>query len=283
MRDQGKLPRVLLVRPPIYSKTLDYPAGPRFGLPVGLLYLAAYLQQQGIDVHIYDALVDFRWDELHRNERGHYHIGATWPRMVQRVLEHRPDIIGIANPFSDMTDYTLRTATEIKAARADVLIVVGGPHATACPEHFLSDGGPVDFVVRGEGEKIFHDLILAHATGVSTQSLPGVSYCTGADVRSNPPAPFIADLDNLPLPAYSLVPMSRYFELARVYPSRFTFEYPGSEREVSIITSRGCPFKCVFCGNHLHMGRRWRYHSVAYVLSHMELLVDRYDVRHFHI
>jgi anaerobic magnesium-protoporphyrin IX monomethyl ester cyclase len=276
--------KILLIRPPIYSKTLEYPSGPRFGVPVGLLYLAAYLEKQGWDVSIYDALVDFAWEDVVPDEEGRYHIGTRWPDLVEKVLGFRPDIVGITNPFSDMADYTIRVASEIKAVRPGITTIVGGPHATSCPEDFLRDHGSVDYVVRGEGEITLAELTRILAEGGEPKDIPGISYRDGDTIRSNPAAPFIQDLDGLPLPAYHMVPMERYFELAGDgYPSRFMFEYPGSEREVSIITSRGCPFHCVFCGNHIHMGRQWRYHGVPYILRHMELLVSRYGVRHFHL
>ena len=276
--------KVLLLRPPAYSKNLEYPSGPRFGIPVGLLCLAAYLERAGVDVSIYDALVDFDWADLTPDAGGRYHIGAPWPNLVSRVLRDNPDVVGITNPFSDLADYALRTAHEIKAAKADTVIIIGGPHATSCPADFLSPGGPVDYVVRGEGEETLHSIVRALSDGSDPRRIPGITYIDGGEVHSNPPGPFIRDLDSLPLPAYHLVEMERYFDIVRSgYPSRFTFEYPGSEREVSIITSRGCPYNCVFCGNHLHMGRVWRHNSVGYVLKHMDLLVSKYGVNHFHL
>lgn len=276
--------KVLLVRPPMYSRTLEYPSGPRFGLPVSLVYLAAYLENVGVDVEIYDALIDFEWKDVKVDSRGWYHLGASWGGLVERVLDRRPDVVGITNPFSDMAEYTFRVADEIKAAKPDIVTVIGGPHATSCPEDFLSENSSVDYVVRGEGEKTLADLVDALSNHSDPRGIPGISYVDQGQVCSNPRGPFIKRLDDLPLPAYHLVPMEKYFDYVKKgYPSRFTFEYPGSEREVSIITSRGCPFHCVFCGNHLHMGRVWRYNSVRYVLQHMDLLIRKYGVRHFHI
>lgn len=106
--------RTLLVRPPAYSKTLEYPSGPRFGLPLGLLYLAGYLERCGSDVAIYDALVDFDWEDVRRDRQEQYHLGASWSKLADRILDLNPDIVGITNPFSDMADYTVRVASEVK-------------------------------------------------------------------------------------------------------------------------------------------------------------------------
>ncbi|MFH1219155.1 MAG: radical SAM protein [Candidatus Eisenbacteria bacterium] len=288
--------RVLLIRPPIHVRSLRYPAGPRFGVPISLLYLAAVLERDGTEVAIYDALVDFTWAGIEKNDAGNLHIGASWAALVTKVRDYGPQIVGITNPFSDFADYAIKAAQEIKKACPEVVTVLGGPHATVVPEAFLADGTGIDYVVRGEGEITLLNLVHALAGEGPVESIPGISYRARgggakgggaqdpAAIVNNPAAPFITDLDDLPLPAYHLVPMEKYFELVRLgFPSRFTFEYPGCEREVSIITSRGCPFKCVYCGNHLHMGRRWRYNSVPHVLKHIELLTTRYGVNHIHI
>jgi len=281
---EGARVKAVLVRPPVYCRALKYPSGPRFGLPISLLYLAAYLEHLGVSVAIYDGLIDFDWKDVKADSQGRYHIGVSWGAMADRVQDYRPDVVGITNPFCDMAEYAIRAAEEIKAARPDVVTVIGGPHATSCPEEFLSEKGSVDYVVRGEGEKALADLVNALSNGGDPRRVPSISYMDHGQVCSNPRGPFIKRLDDLPLPAYHLVPIEKYFDYVKGgYPSRFTFEYPGSEREVSIITSRGCPFHCVFCGNHLLMGRVWRHHSVRYVLTHMELLVRTYGVRHFHI
>lgn len=257
-------------------------------MPTSLLCLAAVLEKEGIEVSIYDALVDFAWDRIGKNECGDYHVGASWESLVAKVLEYAPSAVGITNPFSDFADYTIKTAQEIKKVRPGIVTIVGGPHATAVPEAFLSSVSDVDYVVRGEGEITLLKIIRALEGGSPVEAIPGISYRgrkeAGAGCVNNPPGDFIENLDDLPLPAYHMVPMEKYFEMVRLgFPSRFTFEYPGSEREVSIITSRGCPFKCVYCGNHIHMGRRWRHNSIPYVARHIDLLVSRYGVNHLHL
>jgi radical SAM superfamily enzyme YgiQ (UPF0313 family) len=80
-----------------------------------------------------------------------------------------------------------------------------------------------------------------------------------------------------------LINLEDYFSLRkRGFVDRPIVRGTGAERAVSIVTSRGCPFRCVFCSIHLHMGRKWRAHSVEYVLHHVDFLVDKYGVRHIH-
>jgi radical SAM superfamily enzyme YgiQ (UPF0313 family) len=93
----------------------------------------------------------------------------------------------------------------------------------------------------------------------------------------------LRDLDELPLPAYHLVDLERYFKMnAWGFSGRPVRFRPGSERAVSMVTSRGCPFNCIFCSIHLHMGRPWRHHSSVYVLRHIEHIVRKYGISHIH-
>ncbi len=276
--------KVLLLRPPIYSRSLEFPAGPRFGAPTSLLYLASVLEANGHEVVIYDSLIDFDLTKVSPDKAGIYHIGAPWSRLAATAAEHQPDVVGITNPFSDFAAYAIRAAEAVRSKLPEVPIIVGGPHGTSSPQTFLYDGSPVNYVIRGEGERSVIALLAALGGAGKPKEVAGLSYRGAGSPASNPMPPFIDDLDELPLPAYHLVDMERYFAIVRQgFPSRLSFEYPGSDREVSLFTSRGCPFKCTFCGNHLHMGRKWRWHSVDYLLRHMQHLIETYGIRHFHI
>ena len=278
--------KICLIRPPAFCGSLAYPSGPRFGLPLSLLYLGASMEAAGYAVVLYDALTDMDVElcDLLPDADGTYHIGASYESIGRRVREIAPDVVGITNPFSDFFSCTIQTASAVKAALPSVPVIVGGPHATSEPASFLYDGSPVDYVMRAECEVAALELLKALETGSPLASVPNLAYLQHGEIITNAAAPFIADLDSLPLPAYHLADVEKTFSFVKAgFPSRFSFEYPMSHREVSIVTSRGCPYNCVFCGNHLHMGRKWRHHSVEYIMRHMELLVTKYDVRHFHI
>ena len=94
---------------------------------------------------------------------------------------------------------------------------------------------------------------------------------------------FIADLDDIPLPAYDLLDLERYFYFNKMgKDGRESYKYPGSERSISMITSRGCPFNCIFCSIHLSMGRKFRAHSVTYVIEHIRQVCKQYRIKHIH-
>ncbi|GBU23212.1 hypothetical protein R80B4_03128 [Fibrobacteres bacterium R8-0-B4] len=278
--------KVCLIRPPIFCGSLAYPSGPRFGLPLSLLYLGASLIEAGHEVALYDALIDIDADlrGIRPDGDGNYHIGASYESIGRKVKDIAPDIVGITNPFSDFLRCAVETAVAVKSALPSVPIIVGGPHATSDPSAFLYGGSPVDYVMRAECESAIVEFLKALNEGSPLSSVPNLAYLRDGKVVTNAFAAFIDDLDSLPLPAYHLADVEKTFAFVKAgFPSRFSFEYPGAHREVSIITSRGCPYDCVFCGNHLHMGRKWRHHSVGYIMRHIEFLTVKYGVRHFHI
>jgi len=278
--------KICLIRPPSFCGSLAYPSGPRFGLPLSLLYLGASMEEAGHAVVLYDALTDMdvNISGLRPDAAGSYHIGAPYESIGRTIRGIAPDVVGITNPFSDFFSCTIQTAAAVKAALPSAPVIAGGPHATSDPASFLYAGSPVDYVMRAECELAVLELLKALETGNQPTSVPNLAYLRDEEVIMNALGPFIADLDSLPLPAYHLADVEKTFLFVKAgFPSRFSFEYPMSHREASIVTSRGCPYNCVFCGNHLHMGRKWRYHSVDYIMKHMELLVTKYDVRHFHI
>ncbi len=276
--------KICLIRPPAFSKNLNFPSGPRFGIPLNLLYLAGPLEQDGHEVTVYDALTDFDINNISKDENGAFHIGASWKQISDYVKDNNPDLVGIANPFSDFFWYTIQCAKVVKATLPSVPVVAGGPHATSDPASFLFDNSPVDFVLRAECEHAFPIFVKTLESKKNLSSVPNLAYIRDKEIIINPNGSFISDLDSLPLPAYHLIDMEKSFDFVRAgYPSRFSFSYSGSHREISIITSRGCPYNCIFCGNHLHMGKKWRYHSVPYIINHLQILIQKFGINHFHI
>ena len=105
-----------------------------------------------------------------------------------------------------------------------------------------------DVAFRGEGETSFADLARRLAAGASLDAVPGAVFRRDGAVVHGAPSERVADVDSLPFPAYHRVDLERYFALfERGFASKFAFGRPGSNRRVSIITSRGCPYRCSFC------------------------------------
>lgn len=243
---------------------------PRFRLPIdtrttahlGLAYLAAMSERRGDKVVIFDADVEEQPIE-------------------EFVQEYKPQIVGItAN--TPQVKQAWRTAKAIKEVH-DCLIVLGGPHVSVLPEESC-EKPYVDVVVRGEGEETWIEVcatledylkdqpeykteqFLAPEKDIFADML-GVTYKTSdGRIHSNPDRTPIADLDSLPWPAYHLFKMERYTNLQ---PAT---DHVDGARSFSIMTSRGCPYRCTFCSQSI-MPIKWRSRSAESVIAEWRHLV----------
>lgn len=192
--------------------------------------------------------------------------------MLERELDIRPTIFfqeieGIdwnVVASSDLVGISTITSTAPEAydilqkvkQLGDIPVVMGGAHVTFLPEEALEKG--VDFVVRGEGERSFPELVRKLRDGEDDfMSIPGLSYREGEFYRHNPDLPLDEHLDDLPWPDLTLI---HGYEKARILP---------------VMTSRGCPFNCKFCSVTKMFGRRYRFRATSDVLDELETLHKR--------
>lgn len=250
--------KILLINPPLTI----YRGGsnPRIHMPIGLLYIAAQLEKEGYEVEVFDALLKAKVLNDESGRRSHF--GESWDAITSHIINHHPDIVGITSMFSSQSHNVKKIAQLVKDIDKNIITIVGGPHASANP-HDMSNAAQVDFTIIGEGEHAMPRLLRSLKTGFNTKP------------------DFIEDLDSLPFPAYHLYDMERYFYLQTHGYCARPLAY--GKREVSIITSRGCPYNCVFCAIHATMGKKWRAHSAKHILKHIEYLVSKYKIDTIHI
>ena len=219
--------------------------------PLGLGYVASFLRRQGHQVRLL--------------------LGLT-PDVLHHQLEtFQPDLVGISC-MTPTYPQAVAICREVKK-RSQAATVLGGPHVTALQEEILQVQPEIDYVVCGEGE-----LTIAELCGMLEKSdrkfskIKGLVYRTAKGaVKANPRREMIQDVDSLPFPARDLVDMSRlgthkYIDVGRV--------------SATMISSRGCPFKCAFCSSHITMGKIYRFRSAQNVLAEIDELVNRYHVNH---
>jgi magnesium-protoporphyrin IX monomethyl ester (oxidative) cyclase len=260
--------KILLINPPqTFFPGSDLPSA---NLPLGLLYIAAVLDEAGYTPEILDAFIT---DSQFRKIGDVTEVGMSYEKIEEEIRKRKPDIVGIANPFTCQVEHAVKVADIVKEVDSKILTVVGGPHVTVVPTDFLEEAKNVDVVAIGEGEYTMLDIVRFSEGKKKIDDVQGIAHRIKGKVVLNPPRPFIENLDELPYPAYHLVDMEQYL-------SPKTIEYRSFQtRAISMITSRGCPFNCSFCSVHLHMGKTFRAHSVDYVVDHIEHVVNEYHVK----
>ncbi len=238
--------KVLLINPPIREDQ------PPYTLPTGLGIIAQVLENEGHQVEV----LDVNAERLSR------------PEVCNRISELDYDVVGIGGIIT-VYKYLKWIIPKLKEYSPHSKIIVGGGVATESPALLLSKT-PADVAVVGEGEITMKELVSAFENETGLKEIKGIFYREGGEIIQNPPRPLITDLDKLPFPAWHLFPMDVYshnVELAALI---------GKKSEMSVITSRGCPFNCSYC---FHMfGRGARARSVDNILQEIKELQKRYEV-----
>ncbi len=261
--------KILLINPP-------YPFIPdevkTASPPLGLAYIAAVLEQNKYAVKIVDCVVEGYGteDEI---SNGTMSYGLSVHEILHVIEEHGPNIIGISAIFSTL-DRTVRKLSEhIKEKFPNVKIAVGGTHATVMADDLVCEPH-IDYVIRGEGEYAFLRLVEHLEKKIRIDEVNNLTWRENGEIRSTPQE-FIENIDSLPRPARHLLNIEGYIKIGRMHGSP-----KKSVRATTLITSRGCPAKCVFCSIHSVWGRRFRGHSPEYVLSELKELREQYGINH---
>lgn len=263
--------RILLVDPPFHRLM----KAQRYYYPLGLAYLAAVLEQAGHHVSIYDAECSPRvrsksW--IDASQQYDAYVSAleddrhpVWDECREVIGQFQPQIVGIS-ALSVKSPAALKVAHISKVLNPESVVVVGADHPTSCPEEFLHDAS-IDFVIRGEGELSLKELVdcLGRDRG-RLSGVPGLSFRNGSHILHNPGALPIEHLDQIPFPSRSALLNHRGYR-----PVDFGL----------MVTSRGCPYRCTFCGVSTLWGRKVRFRSVDNVFAEMKQIHDTYGTSYF--
>lgn len=242
--------------------------------PLGLAYIGAVLEEAGYKVRILDTIA-LNWRSPIKI-KGRIHLGQKWEDISDEIKRSKPDAVGISCPFSCQSHNAHKVADLVKAYDADVPVIMGGAHPSTLPKRVLQDQN-VDYVVIGEGELTMLNLLKTLSTGASFNEIDGFAYREEGKTVINPKKRFINDIDSLPFPARHLLPMNEYFNAEAPHGPELM-----RKPFTSMITSRGCPFNCVFCSIHTIWGHKWRPRSPDNVLLEIEHLIDVYKIREIH-
>ena len=244
--------KLLLCHPVFLSLSPEEQASASPYFPLGLLYLASYVRDNGHEVAIFDGT--FEADET---------------SFARRLAAEQPDAVGIAALLPNR-DIALRLAAT--ARDAGVPVIFGGPDATKYPWRYLAFP-QVDVVVHHEGELTITRLLdLLDAGQFNRETFVqelGIAYRDECgDPVVNPPRPNIENLDELPLPARDLIDMDRYLD---------TWRETNGYSSLTVSTARGCPYGCEWCKDAVY-GTSYRQRSPESVAREMKMLKETYQI-----
>lgn len=207
--------------------------------PLGVAFLAAALEQAEVEVKVLD-LVTYPYDT----------------GMLESLLKSfKPQIVGSTAVTMTFND-AIRVIKDVKTIDPEVLTVMGGPHVTFCAKDTLDSFPELDLIVLGEGEKVIVDVAREAQKGRDWGKIRGLAYRSDGEVCcTERDAPL--DVNSLPLPARHLLPLGRYRTL---------------NMPISMTTSRGCPFRCIFCVGRKMVGAKVRYRRPQAVVDEFQYL-----------
>jgi radical SAM superfamily enzyme YgiQ (UPF0313 family) len=244
---------VLLVVPPFTYVKLEEagPACPN----LGIAYVAAVLEKNGYRARILDTIA-----ENLKNEE-----------IREAIKKISAPIIGVTAVTSEFPQ-AMKLFKIIKQINRKTITILGGPHATIMPLSANSD--LIDYLVIGEGEYTTLELVdyLIKKKG-DLSKIKGIAYRKNSKLIINPPRDLIKNIDGLPFPAYHLLPMDKYKPYA-IFDLGLKF--------TSVITSRGCPFRCTYCTSSSVFGHKWRGMSPAKVVELLKMLNQKFGIKHFY-
>lgn len=203
---------------------------------LGIAYVASSLRAAGHEIRLLDGKLDY----------------LTVDDIVASVRDNPPDLVGLTCMTVEYPR-AVEIARRIKLRRADLPVVVGGAHVNAVGRQALVEGDAFDYACIGEGEYLACELAEALENGTDPAGIPGLVSRRGREIVTAPPRPPPENYDLLPFPAWDL------FRPVKTLP---------------LLTHRGCPFQCVFCGH--NSGFKPRYRTPANVLDEVEAILARY-------
>jgi len=238
---------VLLIYPParLNSKAL-------FGLPpLGLLYISAYLNQHEVKTYVFDGEIQrFSYQDL-RNI----------------IVEKNIDLIGF-NVMTVFLNTVIQLSARLKDEFNDIPVVLGGPHISGTKEEMLEYDRNIDYLIYGEGEEALLNLIQKLNNNMPLMEVPNLIYRSNKDIIMNKPQKFIVDLDLLPFPELS--------HIINYRPKLYNVPYSLAQT-ASIITSRGCPYNCIYCYKAM-VTRNYRSRTLDNLQEEFDLLA-KYKVK----
>lgn len=237
--------KIVLISPPFPNAVAP---------PLGLGYISSMLKQNGHDVVLLDA------------------FNKSWEEIREFLISNRGDVYGISFTTSNRFD-GFKLARLMKSINPDAKVITGGVHPTLCPEQCLNY---CDIVVRGEGEHTVLDLINTVEENKDLTKVLGISFKKNGKIIHNTNRPFTENLDEFPFPDFSqFPPLDSYAPYEDLILDLGVY---AKMNKAPMITSRGCPYRCIFCSSSNFWGHKFRFRSAKNVVDEVEWLNQDFKV-----
>jgi len=243
--------------------------------PLGLLYLASYANQNikesgfNISVKIVDCQFEGPEDCI-KTDTG-YRSGMSDKEIEAMLRLEKPDVVGITNNYTNHTRDVLDFSALVKRVLPKSILILGGAHATIADKDLIKKFY-IDIIVRGEGEVTFWEILSNIYKKKNINKVAGITFRNNRKIKINPDRELIQNLDILPIPDRSLIPYRKYLAKNNYF---MTKQSPVG----TIFSSRGCPYRCIFCSTNRVWKNKWRGRSAKNVLQEVEYLAKEYGVK----
>lgn len=248
---------VLCFPPTLRQSAIPILKGSTPNPPLGLAYLASSLEQAGHKVKIIDSP----------------HMHYNYKEIFREIKKFEPNVVGISSLTFSFYD-SIKILKIVKKNLPNCITVLGGVHPTALAKEILTEYSFVDVIIKGEGELTFVEL-LEKKKNKQYSDVKGIVYRDEKRIIENKPRKRIENLDDLPFPAYHLLPMEKY-------TGRYNWFNIERKRDIKpigrIITSRGCPYNCAFCSSKLMWGKQVFLRNPEKIVEEIKFLKEKYKM-----
>lgn len=243
--------------------------------PVGLGYLAASVKDV-CEVKFYDLSIEGNNCISLNKESNLYDYGLAPEKFKDYIEREKPELIGISCMFSNQIKDAIHLCKLAKSINPEIHTVLGGGHPSFLARPLLEKNSEIDFILLSESDESFPELIRnIH----NCSQIDGLAYRKDSQIIVNPKTHFIQNLDGLPFPDRDIFPLEKYFQINRPMSAVSNFYYPYHARNLTILTSRGCPYSCINCSSSKFWGYNYRFRSVSNILKELQYLKEKYRIQ----
>lgn len=238
--------------------------------PIGLAYIASTLKSRGFRVVGIDA-TGRALDRIKVVPGGRLQYNGIDVEDVIGLIPEAPRVIGVSVNFSHEWTVVRDAIAEIRRARPETLIVIGGEHATALAEYSLNDCPAIDVCILGEGEETMLRLCQAVRDGENLSGVEGIGFLKDGEFIATPRRTRIREVNDIPRPDWETFPIEPYLDNAISFGAGFG-------RNMPLMASRGCPFQCTFCSNPVMWTTRYYIRSPEDVVREIKDYIEKYNI-----